>query len=136
MTSWRDAAACRGEDVDLFFPIGYSEAFAVEIGNAKQICNSCPVREHCLAEALNVGDKHGIFGGMTPDERAKQRRRNRRTAPRRQQDVKECARCHFTLPVGKFYQRPEREGGRDAYCRPCCAERARERRAAKEAVAS
>lgn len=134
--SWRWRAACRREDPELFFPIGYSEAFAAEVEKAKAICGACPVRGECLLDALGRPERYGIFGGMTPEERAKQRRRNRRAAPRRQQEEKECARCRLTLPVGKFYQRPEQEGGRDAYCRPCCAERARERRAAKKEVAA
>lgn len=133
--AWKGRAACRGGDPDLFFPVGHSEAFAVEIEKAKAICRQCPVRSECLTDALNGPEKYGIWGGLTEEERAKQRRRNRRTAPRRQ-EVKECARCLIVKPVGKFFQRPEREGGRDAYCRPCCAERARERRAAKKGVAA
>lgn len=62
---WRNRAACRGSDPELFFPIaevGYSAAAAV--------CADCPVVSDCLEEALRVGDIHGYRGGHTGDERA------------------------------------------------------------------
>lgn len=44
------------------------------------MCAACPVRAECLAYALGRPDKHGIWGGMTEDERdAERRRRQRRT---------------------------------------------------------
>jgi WhiB family redox-sensing transcriptional regulator len=65
--AWADRAACRGYDLDLFF----SDA-ARNIHEAKQICRRCPVREECLDEGLRAedGSRYGIYGGLTPDERA------------------------------------------------------------------
>jgi WhiB family redox-sensing transcriptional regulator len=79
MASWRDAAACRGEDVDLFFPIGCSAEFAPEIEKAKAVCRACPVVEDCLRHAITSPEKYGIWGGFTEQERAVQRRRWRST---------------------------------------------------------
>lgn len=48
---------------------------------AKLICRGCPVRTACLQYALDH-QEHGIWGGLTEDERAevKRRRAARRTA--------------------------------------------------------
>lgn len=73
--SWRDRAACRGCRSDLFFPDkGGEKAF----DQGKKICGACGVRRQCLelAEAFaHFGDRYGLFGGLTPNER-KQRRRD------------------------------------------------------------
>jgi WhiB family redox-sensing transcriptional regulator len=83
MAAWRERAACRGEDPDLFFPIGHSAEFAPEIEKAKQICKGCPVRIACLQDALDVPHKHGIWGGTDEWERAVMRRRLQRQASAR-----------------------------------------------------
>lgn len=68
---WRDRAACRGEDTDLFFPDRGQDTKA-----AKEICGRCPVRLDCLRYALAEGIKHGVWGGAS--ERARRRMRKRR----------------------------------------------------------
>jgi hypothetical protein len=50
---WRQRAACRNEDPDLFFPVtddgpGYER----QVAAAKAVCRGCPVRDRCLDEAL------------------------------------------------------------------------------------
>lgn len=61
---WRKDAACRGEDISVFFP---------EDGNyatARRWCADCPVKRDCLEEALSHSDDwYGMFGGKTPRER-------------------------------------------------------------------
>lgn len=76
-TGWRARGACKDMDPELFFPAqGHSP------DEAKAACNSkCPVRERCLELALSVppdDDKHGVFGGTTPNERQNLRRARRR----------------------------------------------------------
>ena len=73
---WRDYAACRDLDPDLFFPVGTSGASLIQIDQAKQICRTCPVCGPCLRWALDTGDA-GVWGGTTADER--RTRRSRRT---------------------------------------------------------
>ena len=70
---WRDYAACRDIDPELFFPLGTSGACLIQIEAAKQICRTCPVREPCLRWALDSGDA-GVWGGTTEDERRRRRR--------------------------------------------------------------
>jgi WhiB family redox-sensing transcriptional regulator len=80
---WRSRAACRGEDPELFFPIGTTGPAVAQIAKAKQVCAQCPVREACLDFALSSGQRYGIWGGLTEDERRTLRRRRRRAAARR-----------------------------------------------------
>jgi len=68
---WQAAAACRGNAAALFDsardergPSGRSRVSA-----AKQICSGCSVRAQCLRFALAYAEPHGIWGGLTPQER-------------------------------------------------------------------
>lgn len=79
--SWRNQAACRGTDPELFLPAGRA---AVERAHeAKAVCQSCGVRAACLQFGLET-NQAGIWGGTTDDERgtirrawlAERRRRN------------------------------------------------------------
>lgn len=36
---------------------------------AKTVCASCIVRQECLEQALNSGERYGIWGGLTDAER-------------------------------------------------------------------
>jgi len=71
-TGWRDYAACRDVDPDLFFPLGISGVSLLQIEEAKQICRTCPVCGPCLRWALDSGDA-GVWGGTTEDERRQHR---------------------------------------------------------------
>ena len=76
--TWRDDAACRDADPDLFFPIGTTGPALRQIDEAKRICRACPAQTPCLAWALDQGVTDGVWGGSTEDER-----RAIRTLPRR-----------------------------------------------------
>ena len=77
---WRYRAACRGADLDLFFP-GRGESAEP----ARRVCAGCPVREPCLDYALRHGIVHGIWGGLA--ERDRRALRSRRVgAARRERD--------------------------------------------------
>ncbi|WP_454325848.1 WhiB family transcriptional regulator [Streptomyces glaucescens] len=81
MTNWRNQAACRDEDPDLFFPIGTSGPALVQAEQAKAVCRRCPVREPCLEYALDSGQSLGVWGGTSETERrALQRRAGRRAS--------------------------------------------------------
>lgn len=98
MTNWRLAAACRGENPDLFF----TNSAAMKT-KAKRICATCPVRLPCFQEIMaaeareqaenedtpwsNLKHRHGIYAGYTglarwsmvyPDLRDQLREKNRR----------------------------------------------------------
>jgi WhiB family redox-sensing transcriptional regulator len=71
--AWYRAAACRDVDIDVFYPLDNDRGFFAQqrVQQAKQICRSCPVIGVCLAVALADDEKYGIWGGTTPDERAR-----------------------------------------------------------------
>jgi WhiB family transcriptional regulator, redox-sensing transcriptional regulator len=77
---WRDHAACRDMDTELFFPVGTSGPALDQIGRAKQVCARCPVRSSCLEWALATGQNAGVWGGTTEDERRALRPRHARRA--------------------------------------------------------
>lgn len=77
---WRESAACRGLNSDLFFPVGTTGPALVQIERAKAICRTCPVVAQCLQAALEHGEDDGIWGGMTPEERRRLRQLRRRRA--------------------------------------------------------
>ena len=61
---WRQLAACRGTDLDVFFPERGESA-----DPAREVCAPCPVRQPCLEYALSNRITHGIWGGLTEWER-------------------------------------------------------------------
>lgn len=75
MKHWYDLAACRGVSVAVFFPDA-DDDYSI----ARQVCATCPVRKPCLDEAQRARINHGMFGGLTPNERRAARRRAGRAA--------------------------------------------------------
>ena len=69
---WRNYAACRDADPDLFFPLGTVGASLPQIEQAKQVCRACPVSRACLHWALDHGVA-GVWGGTTDEERRRHR---------------------------------------------------------------
>jgi AraC-like DNA-binding protein len=71
---WLDRAACRDQDPERFFPESGEQVKAAE---AKAICASCQVRNHCLDLAVKAAGgldhDHGVFGGTLPAERSRLR---------------------------------------------------------------
>jgi len=66
---WFEYAACRGMDANDFMP---ARGDIVKIRNAKKVCNTCPVMFQCRQYGLDnhrAWDLHGIFGGLTKNER-------------------------------------------------------------------
>lgn len=61
---WQDDALCAETDPDQFF----SDDDAGDEA-AKAICAQCPVLVECRHYALERDERHGVWGGMTEDER-------------------------------------------------------------------
>lgn len=77
---WRHFASCRDTDPELHFPIGTSGPALLQTEQAKAVCRRCDVRDECLEFALSTGQDHGVWGGMSEEERrALKLRRNART---------------------------------------------------------
>ena len=65
---WAEHAVCRGDDMDpeLWFP---DDGDLLAIEEAKGYCHTCPVQHPCAESALERGEPHGIFGGLSAEER-------------------------------------------------------------------
>jgi WhiB family redox-sensing transcriptional regulator len=61
---WRALAACRGTQIEVFFP-GRGETAEP----ARQVCARCPVCQQCLEFAVGNRIVYGIWGGLTGPER-------------------------------------------------------------------
>ncbi|MEU0119265.1 WhiB family transcriptional regulator [Streptomyces bobili] len=77
MDDWRQRAACRQEDPELFFPIGTSGPALLQTEQAKAVCRRCPVRAQCLEWALETDQSLGVWGGTSETERRALKRRIR-----------------------------------------------------------
>lgn len=72
---WRERAACKGRDLNIFFPnVSGAQSKPFE-ARAVAICNGCSVRDECLREAVFIEEKlgfpiWGVFGGLGPKDRA------------------------------------------------------------------
>ena len=76
-SGWPERAACREEDPDLFYPPEGERGSNLALRElvAKRICATCPVQSECAAYALAVDERYGVWGGLTPAERQRRRRR-------------------------------------------------------------
>lgn len=77
---WQDRAACRGEDLDLFFGLDGERGPVREAreAGAKAICARCPVKLQCGNYAIGNAERYGIWAGLNEEERAAERRRRTR----------------------------------------------------------
>lgn len=69
---WRERAACCTADVEMFHPAPGGSAHP-----AKVVCAGCGVLGDCRELALAIparSDRHGVYGGLTAEERARVRR--------------------------------------------------------------
>lgn len=84
--SWMGRAACRGVDLEIFYPAyptrsegGRSRAVIAAamsaVAEAKQVCASCPVIGECRAYALAAREEYGVWGGLSAEDRHALRRR-------------------------------------------------------------
>lgn len=75
---WQDQAACKGRTDANWFSEGPGPSRAQH--DAMKICHTCPVELDCLRYAVANGEKYGIWGGMTENQRQHLRRNGRRYA--------------------------------------------------------
>ena len=71
---WRDLAACRDTDANLFFPAGSTGSAVDQIEAAKAVCRRCPVQDACLRFAFETNQEAGVWGGKDEEERRKLRK--------------------------------------------------------------
>jgi WhiB family redox-sensing transcriptional regulator len=110
---WWEQAACRDTDPDLFAYDPTSDRPETAEA-AKAVCTSCPVTGDCLGFALHTmrasQDLTGIYGGLTPAERATRRRPEPPNWRWRRHDPEFAARSFAkaselgTTAAARFYQ--------------------------------
>jgi WhiB family transcriptional regulator, redox-sensing transcriptional regulator len=71
LSSWRLGAACRSVDSAVFFSPDAERGRAREAreARAKAICARCPVIRECAAYALTAGERYGVWGGLSEQDR-------------------------------------------------------------------
>jgi WhiB family transcriptional regulator, redox-sensing transcriptional regulator len=65
---WQDHALCAETDPEVFYP-----EQGASTRPAKKICRACEVRAECLAYAMETGQRFGIWGGLSENERRRLR---------------------------------------------------------------
>lgn len=69
---WQDKAACIGQPLEKFIEPdaerGSRQRLTQPSSDVKAMCGTCPVEGDCLSWALRH-DEHGIWGGLTRDQR-------------------------------------------------------------------
>lgn len=83
---WRDFAACRFEDPEVFFAEG--KASHAQVVHAQAVCHTCPVRIQCGEHAIQAGEFYGVWGGMSQNQL---RQRRRRFTSRAKTDTRDAA---------------------------------------------
>ena len=74
--TWRNRAACLGENPELFFPDGNTGPALLQTEEAKAVCHRCEVAATCLKWAIESGQDYGVWGGMSEYERRALKSRN------------------------------------------------------------
>ncbi len=71
LPSWRLWAACRTVDSAVFFSPDAERGPAREAreAQAKAICARCPVIRECATYALMAGERYGVWGGLSEQDR-------------------------------------------------------------------
>lgn len=72
MPAWANRARCAETNPEDFFPEQGSSG-----KHAKRICASCDVAAECLTYALDNREPHGVWGGMTAEERTRYLRKKK-----------------------------------------------------------
>lgn len=73
---WIDDSLCRGRPTQWWFAGDGRNLNSRTSRRAVEICNACPVRTECLDWALSLPQPwHGIFAGMSPQQRQLEKQR-------------------------------------------------------------
>lgn len=72
---WQELALCAQTDPDIFFPEKGGSTTP-----ATSVCTACEVQAECLEYAISNDIRHGIWGGMSDNDRRRMSRERRRNA--------------------------------------------------------
>ena len=75
----RSIPPCQTTDPELWYGIPERDGFTQNSNYkpAKQLCSQCPVINSCLEYALVAVETHGVWGGLSPEERKAMRQKRR-----------------------------------------------------------
>lgn len=97
--AWADDAACVSVGSAIFYPPkgALSNSFYAQ---ARAVCNTCTVAAQCLEYALETDERHGMWGGASPEQRDRilKERGKRRLPPYVSRASRERARSDALLP--------------------------------------
>lgn len=82
---------CMSTDPDLFFGSGEDNPYTWI--QAQKMCKTCPVIKECAIYAITKPEPHGIWGGLTPNQRKAIRRG--KTSPKQEMSRDLVARPHL-----------------------------------------
>lgn len=77
-TSWMEKGACLGMDTELFFP---EKGDSATVEEARTVCNKCAVKQTCLNWAMTNEIWHGVWGGLSGNQRYLKAKNGRRVNP-------------------------------------------------------
>jgi len=65
---WMEHAACRNPlyDPEWWWPVSNADP---NTPRAVLVCRACPVRDLCLDHAIQHDERHGVWGGLMPEDR-------------------------------------------------------------------
>ena len=87
--AWRELARCANRlDVPDMYP---SSQDGEAVDTAKRFCRGCPVILECMEQAIQSGERHGIWGGMDMRERVGVKRHRTRTTLKQRKAAREAA---------------------------------------------
>jgi WhiB family transcriptional regulator, redox-sensing transcriptional regulator len=69
--NWWDLAACHAGNAELFFPVSEVGPARLQVARAKAVCARCPVRQDCLDYAMTTHQVHGVWGGLSEEDRGR-----------------------------------------------------------------
>ena len=80
---WRQRAACRDKEPDLFFSSAAegSKPYLADVADAKAVCRRCRVTADCLLWALDNRCDDGVWGGTAQEERRELKPRHPQPPP-------------------------------------------------------
>ena len=97
---WFSQGACATSDVNFFPGRGNNKG----VQAAKAVCAGCPVVEQCLAYAMSGGEKYGVWGGKSENQRRALRPAREIVHGRNSTYQHRCCRCDLCRKASARYR--------------------------------
>lgn len=80
-STWYERAGCRGLPSNLFFldcERHDAKTYKNKLRETQKVCSQCEVVRECFNQAMVLGERHGVWGGVDFQPRGKSNRYNER----------------------------------------------------------